>query len=163
MGTLAASRTPHKSPFDVVAKPFAQGQGLRFAEVLNIGHGDRVGNYISLHTKPEPKKPWRKQWPLLKEQNAHSMICNNAARTITGHVNGTPFPEGPNVGNNYKGEHLKLVDAAAMDFRPLAGSPLIDAGRKIPGITDGYQGEAPDVGAYEFGGERWTAGITWKP
>ncbi len=42
MGTLAASRTPHKSPFDVVAKPFAQGQGLRFAEVLNAESVERV-------------------------------------------------------------------------------------------------------------------------
>ncbi|MBN1341948.1 MAG: right-handed parallel beta-helix repeat-containing protein [Phycisphaerae bacterium] len=131
--------------------------------VLQIGEPDKPGNYISLHTQPEPKKPWRKQWPLLKTQNAHSEILNNAALTITGHVKGTPFPAGKNIGNNYQGKDPQLVNPNELDFRPRSGSPLIDAGREIPGITDGFKGKAPDIGAYEFGGEDWRAGITWNP
>ncbi len=38
------------------------------------------------------------------------------------------------------------------ELRPLAGSPLIDAGVVIPGVNDGYSGSAPDIGAFEFGG-----------
>lgn len=32
----------------------------------------------------------------------------------------------------------------------------------IEGITDGYKGKAPDLGAYEFGGPRWIAGADWR-
>jgi hypothetical protein len=45
-----------------------------------------------------------------------------------------------------------FADAAGNDFSLLAGSPMIDKGAVIPGITDGYVGSAPDIGAYERGG-----------
>jgi len=131
--------------------------------VLDIGKKDKPGNYISLHTRPEPKKPWRKQWPLLKQQNANSQAINNAALTITGHWKGTPLVEGKNVSHNYRGKAPRLVNPQARDFRPQKGSPLIDAGREISGITDGFTGKAPDIGAYEFGAKNWRAGITWTP
>ncbi|WP_298319439.1 T9SS type A sorting domain-containing protein [uncultured Aquimarina sp.] len=54
-------------------------------------------------------------------------------------------------------------NAADGDFTLIAGSSPIDAGRIIAGITDGFQGANPDAGAYEFGGENWTAGISWNP
>ena len=38
------------------------------------------------------------------------------------------------------------------DFRPKPNSVLIDAGTVINGITDSYEGAAPDIGAYEYGG-----------
>jgi hypothetical protein len=38
------------------------------------------------------------------------------------------------------------------------GSPCIDAGVVIPGITDGFKGKAPDLGAYESGIAPWTSG-----
>ena len=44
------------------------------------------------------------------------------------------------------------------DYRPRASSPLVDAGVVFPPYTDGFLGKAPDIGAYEFGGERWVAG-----
>lgn len=37
------------------------------------------------------------------------------------------------------------------DARPRAGSPLIDAAKRIPGINDYFTGTAPDIGAFEFG------------
>jgi hypothetical protein len=43
-----------------------------------------------------------------------------------------------------------FADAAAGDYTLAAGSDLIDAGLHIPGINDGYEGAAPDIGAYEF-------------
>ncbi|MHC4445453.1 MAG: right-handed parallel beta-helix repeat-containing protein [Planctomycetota bacterium] len=131
--------------------------------VLNIGTKDKPGNYISLHIQPEPKKPWRKQHPLLKRQNLNSEIYNNAALTITGHHKGDPFPEGSNVSHNYRDPDPQLVDSKSLDFRPAEGSPLIDAGRIIPGFTDKFKGIAPDIGAYEYGGEHWKPGITWVP
>ncbi len=49
------------------------------------------------------------------------------------------------------------------NFMPAANSYLIDAGMVIAGITDGYMGDAPDVGAYEYEGEQWMAGADWWP
>jgi hypothetical protein len=40
---------------------------------------------------------------------------------------------------------------AAPDLRLAAASPAIDAGIAIPGISDGFAGAAPDLGAYEMG------------
>ncbi|MFR5110148.1 MAG: Ig-like domain-containing protein [[Clostridium] leptum] len=40
----------------------------------------------------------------------------------------------------------------------LANSQAIDAAEVIPGINDDYVGIAPDLGAYEYGQEPWTAG-----
>ena len=129
--------------------------------VFDIGTPERLGNFVALHVRGEPRKPWRKQWPLLEKQNVHSEIRNNAARTITGDNQGTPFPEGPNVGPNCLDKSLDLVDPGRFDFRPRKDSPLVDAGREIPGITGEFEGEAPDIGAYEFGVQPWRAGVTW--
>lgn len=38
----------------------------------------------------------------------------------------------------------------------------LDIGVVITGITDGFQGKAPDLGAYEWGGPRWVAGANWQ-
>ena len=35
-------------------------------------------------------------------------------------------------------------------FRPQMGSPVIDQGTVLPGINDGYDGSAPDMGAFEY-------------
>jgi len=49
--------------------------------VLFIGSQSRPGAFLNMPTRPEPGKPWRKQFSLLKTQNAHSEIFNNIART----------------------------------------------------------------------------------
>jgi autotransporter-associated beta strand protein len=53
----------------------------------------------------------------------------------------------------------QLADWTADNFQLLAGTPAINAGTVIPGITDGYLGSAPDLGAYEFGGPVWVPGV----
>ena len=47
-------------------------------------------------------------------------------------------------------------------YRLAAGSPAINTGVVIPGITDGSVG-APDIGAYEYGGEAWVPGYRPVP
>jgi len=47
---------------------------------------------------------------------------------------------------------------SASDHTLQAGSPAINAGTVVPGITDGFVGNAPDIGAYEAGTARWLAG-----
>ncbi|MEM9527935.1 MAG: right-handed parallel beta-helix repeat-containing protein [Bacteroidota bacterium] len=48
-----------------------------------------------------------------------------------------------------------------LDWTLKSGTGAIDFGREIAGITDGFTGSAPDAGAYEFGNERWLAGVLW--
>ena len=48
------------------------------------------------------------------------------------------------------------------DFRLQAGSAVIDAGVVIPGVTDGYLGNAPDFGALEYGETDWTTNAGWN-
>ncbi|MET7280076.1 right-handed parallel beta-helix repeat-containing protein [Kribbella sp. NPDC005582] len=50
------------------------------------------------------------------------------------------------------------TNPAAGDLSVRTGSPAIDAGTVIAGITDGYAGTRPDIGAYETGRTRWLAG-----
>ena len=57
----------------------------------------------------------------------------------------------------------QLVNWTNEDFRLQPNAPAIDAGVIIPGFTDGYLGAAPDLGAYEFGGLAWTAGVGSRP
>jgi hypothetical protein len=43
-----------------------------------------------------------------------------------------------------------FADTAAGDYQLAVGSPLINQGVVIPGINDGYSGQAPDIGCYEY-------------
>tara|TARA_Y100001935_G_scaffold132123_1_gene109341 strand:- start:2064 stop:4460 length:2397 start_codon:yes stop_codon:yes gene_type:complete len=55
-----------------------------------------------------------------------------------------------------------LIDS--LTLIPLEGSPLIDAGVSIESIPQEIVGSAPDIGAYEYGAEKWEAGIEgWVP
>lgn len=104
-----------------------------------------------------------------KGGNANSVTRNNAADDIspaTVFSSGDPLPgiESHNWNGSWKGTDVRdqVRNAAFWDFRPRAGSELIDAGTNILGITDGYLGNAPDIGAYEFGAsDYWIAGRKW--
>jgi hypothetical protein len=45
----------------------------------------------------------------------------------------------------------KLYDARDLDFRLRPGSAAVDRGTELAGITDGFAGRAPDLGALELG------------
>jgi hypothetical protein len=45
----------------------------------------------------------------------------------------------------------KLYKAEDFDFRLKPGSSAIDRGVMLPNVTDGFTGQAPDLGALEFG------------
>ena len=49
------------------------------------------------------------------------------------------------------------------NFVPAAGSKAIDGGIAYPPYTDDYAGAAPDIGAYEVGGEYWIPGAHFTP
>ena len=53
----------------------------------------------------------------------------------------------------------QLQDVGSLKFWLMPGADAIDSGKPIPGFTDGFRGEAPDLGAYESGGARWVPGV----
>lgn len=139
--------------------------------IIIKGDNNRVFNNTCLNnpmidilapSRAEPFKPWNpKQHPhLLDKQNANTTIANNYAQVISGTFKWqkTKAPPLGRVENNYRGKHPMLIDPAGRDFRPRIGSPLIDAGKLIAPITDGYRGKAPDIGAYESGTQCWLPG-----
>jgi len=61
------------------------------------------------------------------------------------------------TGTNPQFQGGDLGSLKGLYFRLSTGSPARNAGVAVPGITDGAVG-APDIGAYEFGGEEWVPG-----
>jgi hypothetical protein len=51
-----------------------------------------------------------------------------------------------------------LNDPASLDFTLRSNSPAVNAGIEIAGVTDGFIGSAPDIGAYEYGKPAFIAG-----
>ncbi len=64
--------------------------------------------------------------------------------------------------NNFASGDPQYVDPTRDDFHLRGGSPAKDAGTPVRGITEGFQGTAPDIGAYESGGADWTAGHNFE-
>lgn len=89
--------------------------------------------------------------------NKNSRIYNNLATNISGKRRSPePEPFNGDQGTNMGDEEVvdvrsMLRDPDNLDFRPRAGTPLIDAGTYIEGVTTDVVGAAPDIGAYEYG------------
>ena len=108
----------------------------------------------------------------------NNTFWNNSDEMGAWHKAGTAFTN-VRVWNNlgFKGEWEPQSDkknnliAQNTDFNNIAdgkfnltnGASAIDKGIEIASITDGFKGAAPDVGAYEYNGELWLAGIDWNP
>ena len=92
-------------------------------------------------------------------ENKFSTLCDNAAGQLASKWQGIPLPAGPNISHNYVAPKIPLMDSKNFDFRPVPGSPLVDAGRIIPGMKEKFVGKAPDIGAYESGSsDYWIPG-----
>lgn len=133
----------------------------------NTALTNNAGNHgININTWPEPDKPmFRKLWPRLPQQNKNTPVANNLTPHITRFVSTFPrhrpfSSKDRRLSNNWLEANPKslLRDPDNYDFRPKKDSPLVDAGKHVPGITDGFVGKAPDIGAYEADGPLWKPG-----
>jgi len=123
----------------------------------------------------------------LAERNAGTRTINNISDSISGDRHGHLTLTGTDE-NNWNGYlHTDYGDTAAaqlrdpfnFDFRPRAGSDLIDSGQNLSSsvikdkqvisaeryvdITAGYLGDKPDIGAYEYGDDHyWIPGYQSK-
>ncbi|MDZ8119149.1 DUF1565 domain-containing protein [Pontiella agarivorans] len=90
---------------------------------------------------------------------SNSIFRNNAVSKMSLHRKNNVLPELDGYDHNWNGYTFdpiqtvnpQLIDPDSFDFRPAAGSDLIDAGIAVPGIPESYLGTAPDIGAYEAG------------
>jgi len=123
----------------------------------------------------------------LNSDALNHLVCNNTIQQVREpfgtycYANYTPTMLGTRIVNNLVNEALHPGSAAQFvqgdlgpelhhngpgavdrDGYPTAGSAAVDAGVVVEGLTEGFLGEAPDLGAYEHGGERWVAGADWK-
>lgn len=91
--------------------------------------------------------------------NRNSTYINNIGAKISGHRSfpSTEYPVPGKFIHNWNGfdtgEEIttQLRDPLHLDFRPLGGADIVDAGMPLESITQDYLGKGPDIGAYEFG------------
>jgi len=92
-------------------------------------------------------------------ENQYSRLMNNAANMMHKAWGQKPLAKNPLFSHNVVTAKLPLMDPKNFDFRPTAGSRLIDAGQIVPGHPGEFVGKAPDIGAYEAGAtEYWVPG-----
>jgi hypothetical protein len=65
---------------------------------------------------------------------------------------------GARLKDNLVSQNPSFQNPEKHDFTLRSGSPAIDNGLVLSPYTDGFEGSAPDLGAYEYGSEAWTAG-----
>ena len=112
--------------------------------------------------------------------NTNTNVQNNLVEKMSAHRSGSldvpenalPCGENGGVGvasNNINGYELSDFDInTIIDIStgaPIPGSIAIDTGILIDSnyIPHNVEGSYPDIGAYEHGGEIWTAGADWEP
>jgi len=119
--------------------------------VWNLSYGINIG-HPALNISVYNNTVWNvtKGYGILKAGNmTHVRTYNNLVESGLA---------GTDIQNNLETADAKFVDPSNGNFQLRSDSPAIDKGRTISGITDGFAGSAPDIGAYEFGVTPWTAG-----
>ncbi|MFJ9898210.1 discoidin domain-containing protein [Streptomyces sp. NPDC091280] len=104
------------------------GVGIDVASVALSGATDASGSYFSNIVGPKP---------------------------VTATRAGDPLPV---VRSNLISDRPGYTDAVNGELWLTPGSPAIDAGETVDGITTDVLGSAPDQGAYEFGAPVWSTG-----
>jgi len=97
----------------------------------------------------------------IQGHNHDTITRNNISNKFSGHrtkpAKSHPVPG--IVDHNWDGVTLgldvrtQLRDPDNLDFRPLAGSSVVDGGAIIKGKLTHFLGKAPDIGPYEFGAQ----------
>ena len=104
----------------------------------------------------------------IQGRNYETITRNNVSNKFSGHRTkpGTAYHVPGIVDHNWSGNfknadvRSQLRDPDNLDFRPKKDSDLIDGGALIKGKEIPYVGNAPDMGAYEYGAKNyWIPGF----
>ena len=112
--------------------------------------------------------------------NTNTNVQNNLVEKMSAHRsasldnpdNALPCGENGGIGiasnniNGYENNDFEINEMIDIyTGAPISGSSVIDAGILIDPnyVPHEIIGSYPDIGAYEFGGEVWTAGVDWEP
>ena len=119
---------------------------------------------IEFPQKAEPLKVWAVQWPRLLNENKNTRAFNNLVNSIRGSrtLTDTLAANDKLFSNYITTKEYPLKDISKQDFRPLENSSLVDKGVEMPYAENKFTGKAPDMGAYEAGGENWIPGAKWS-
>ena len=79
-------------------------------------------------------------------QGPNSMISTDAMLADQSLMIDTNFPAGMSIPE----KHAYIRDQVVQKLALASGSPCISAGDEIPGVTDGFKGPAPEIGALEL-------------
>jgi len=100
--------------------------------------------------------------------NYGSVVMNNLSETLSGHrTDDVPFESWITSSNNFTASNVEdyLVDTASYDFRPINDSSIVDAGNttytNFEFNPTGVDALTSDIGAMEYNGTQWEAGISW--
>lgn len=105
---------------------------------------------------------------LIQGWNYNTITRNNISNKFSGSRTkpGSDYPVPGIVDHNWDGVTIgadvrsQLRDPDNLDFRPRAGSVLVDGGAPIKGKVLPVVGEGPDIGPYEFGDDHyWIPGF----
>lgn len=117
--------------------------------------GLRVENNIIIATNGASEAYWIRSALPSSVVIDRNLLHNNAGGRIA-YVDGRGATTSIGTFRSWTGRELsgmqvgpKFVNAAAHDFRLKAGSPAIDKGVLISGVTDGFVAAGPDLGRYE--------------
>lgn len=150
---------------------------------------DNANSYLTVHhnvvwdNDNETGKLDNSGWvAMIINQSAQGILVFNNTFIGDGHQAATTgYTEDGRIMNNiftgqiqenvkYKAQRNNIVgwldpgftDMENYDFSLKPDSIAIDKGMVIEGVTDGYVGTAPDIGAYEYGKEYWVPGHNWE-
>ena len=113
----------------------------------------------------------------LADTSTNENVYNNTLWNVTtsmtgnGHTNCSTYNNlsnegtflGTSTGTNIgTATSADFANTAAGNYTLTSTSSAINAGTTISGITEGYVGSAPDVGAFEYGATAWTAGANFR-
>lgn len=91
--------------------------------------------------------------------NGYEQKDNRVYNNLASHADWLPGPEFDSQSNLINNSASIFEDADNHNFMPSSGSPLVDSAMEINGFHKTIVGSKADLGAYERGGIRWTAGI----
>jgi len=121
--------------------------GVDFAGMIN----NQYGNYLLYYnnTVADGRNSYRSTWGAAQDKDLYACRMFNNVGAAGVAVKAEGLETGSNSWNYKKLREKKFLTP---------GTEPVDSAVHIPGITDGYEGPAPDRGAYELGGPQWEAG-----